>query len=216
MEIALALIIAYLLGSIPTAYLVTRRLTGKDIRQMGGGNVGGLNTFREVGTLPALCVILFDVGKGVAAIAIAYWLFKVPPIPVMLAGLAAVVGHLWMPWLGFRGGKGVGVALGAVSTLFLVYGYETPLLVFLGVLAVPLILTRNVALATGLALLALPFIVMYGTHWKPPFLLAWVLFVVMGLKFLPTLLRAFRKNKGQGAKGMVFDDWRGKKSKARG
>ena len=64
--------IGYLLGSIPTAYIATRLATGKDIRQLGGGNVGGLNTYREVGVWPATAVGIVDCGKGAAAIAIAW------------------------------------------------------------------------------------------------------------------------------------------------
>ncbi|GAI49028.1 unnamed protein product, partial [marine sediment metagenome] len=70
----IAIIIGYLLGSIPSAYIAARLATGKDIRQLGGGNVGGLNTFREVGLWPAVAVGIVDVGKGAAAVAIAYWL----------------------------------------------------------------------------------------------------------------------------------------------
>jgi len=102
----LAIIIGYLLGSIPSAYIVTRLVKGKDIRQLGGGNVGGLNVFREVGPWPALAVGIFDLVKGAMAVAIAYWLLALLPLFVMLAGLAAVVGHNWMVFLKFSGGKG--------------------------------------------------------------------------------------------------------------
>jgi len=64
--IIIAFIIGYLIGSIPTAFLVTRLKTGRDIRKMGGGNVGGLNTYKEVGVIPALTVTLIDIGKGAA------------------------------------------------------------------------------------------------------------------------------------------------------
>ena len=64
------IVIGYLLGSIPSAYIAARLVTGKDIRQLGGGNVGGLNTYREVGIWPALAVGIVDLGKGAAAVAI--------------------------------------------------------------------------------------------------------------------------------------------------
>ena len=108
----IAIVIGYLLGSIPSAYIATRLATGRDIRQMGGGNVGGLNTYREVGAIPALAVGIVDIGKGVAAVAIAYWLLDVPQLFVVLAGLAAVVGHTWMVFLKFRGGGGGGEGYG--------------------------------------------------------------------------------------------------------
>ena len=74
----IAVVIGYLLGSIPSAYIATRIATGKDIRQMGGGNVGGLNTFREVGFIASVPVAIVDLGKGAAAVAIAYWLWMCP------------------------------------------------------------------------------------------------------------------------------------------
>ncbi|HCP60663.1 MAG TPA: hypothetical protein DIT43_03815, partial [Dehalococcoidia bacterium] len=135
----------YLLGSIPTAYIISRRVTGKDIRRLGGGNVGGLNTYREVGMLPALIVGIGDIGKGAAAVAIAYWLLEVSPLFVMLAGLAAVIGHNWMLFLKFSGGKGMGAAFGALLVLMPVYGYWYGLLIIIAVIIIPFVFTRNVA-----------------------------------------------------------------------
>src|SRR3989304_8529261 len=149
----IALVFGYLLGSIPTAYIVTRVATGRDIRQMGGGNVGGLNTLREVGAIPALVVGIVDLGKGAAAVAIAYWLLNLSPLFVMLAGLAAVVGHMWMVFLKFSGGKGMGATFGALAVLMPIYGYWYGLLIFLVVVAVPFVITRNVALAMGIGIL---------------------------------------------------------------
>ena len=120
---AVVLIIGCLLGSMPSAYLFTRLATGGDIRKMGGGNVGGLNVFREVGVLPAAAVGLVDVCKGAAAVAIAYRLLNLSFIFVLLAGLGAVIGHNWMVWLKFSGGKGMGPAIGALLVLMPLYGY---------------------------------------------------------------------------------------------
>lgn len=204
MKEAAALVIAYFLGSIPTAYIVTRLKTGKDIRKLGGGNVGGLNTFREVGVGLGAFVILFDIAKGALAVAVAYWLV-VPQPYVLLAGLVAVIGHLWMVWLKFTGGKGVGATIGALAAIFIAYGYWPLFLIFAGILLVPLIITRNIALASGLALVALPFIVWFGTHSGYATILTVILAVLMGLKFLPTALAAMRKP--DGAKDLVFDRW---------
>ena len=68
--IVIAVVMGYFIGSISTAYIVTRLKTGKDIRKLGGGNVGGLNTYKEVGPVSALFVTLIDIGKGAAAAAI--------------------------------------------------------------------------------------------------------------------------------------------------
>ncbi|RAL69951.1 putative membrane protein [Dehalococcoides mccartyi] len=97
-----------MLGSIPSAYLVTRRLIGRDIRQMGGGNVGGLNTFREVGTGAGISVAFIDLVKGTLAVSVSYYLLTQNAQWVILTGFMAVIGHNWSVWLDFKGGKGWG------------------------------------------------------------------------------------------------------------
>ncbi len=209
---ALAIIIGYFLGSIPSAYLATRLATGADIRRLGGGNVGGLNVFREIGIWPALAVGLVDSGKGAAAVTIAQWGLKVPEAYVLLAGLAAVVGHNWMVWLKFSGGKGMGAAIGALIPLFLIYDKPGLLGIFIAVIIVPLVLTRNVALSMGLGLLALPFIVWFGTGSGYATIISVALGLAITAKFLPTALGAIKKS-GMGALGV--DRWqRDKKDKA--
>ena len=192
----IAVVLGYLLGSIPTAYIVTRIATGKDIRQMGAGNVGGLNTYREVGAIPALVVGIVDMGKGVAAVAIAYWLLDVPQLFVMLAGLAVAIGHMWMLFLKFSGGKGMGASFGALAVLLPVYGYWYGFLIFLGIILVPFIVTRNVALAMGVGLVFLPLIIWLMTHSGLATILAVILGVLVAIRFLPTARAAWAKSKG--------------------
>lgn len=201
---ALAIVLGYLLGSIPSAYLATRWATGGDIRRLGGGNVGGLNVFREIGVGPALAAGIVDIGKGAAAVAIAYWLLAVPQPYVLLAGLAAVVGHNWMVWLKFSGGKGMGSTIGALAVLFPLYGYSLLLAIFAAVIIVPLAITRNVALSLGLGLLALPFIVWFGTGSGYAIIVSIALVLLITAKFLPTALGAIRKS-GMAALGV--DRW---------
>ncbi|MEA2086185.1 MAG: glycerol-3-phosphate acyltransferase [Chloroflexota bacterium] len=194
----------YLLGSIPTAYIVSRRVTGKDIRRLGGGNVGGLNAYREVGALPALAVGLVDLGKGAAAVAIAYWLLGVSPLFVMLAGLAAVIGHNWMLFLKFSGGKGMGAAFGALLVLMPVYGYWYGFLIIIAVIIIPFVFTRNVALSMGIGLLFLPLITWLITQSGLATILAVTLGVLIGIKFLPTARTAWSRDKN--ARAFIFDD----------
>jgi len=200
-----AIIIGYLLGSIPTAYVVTRLATGKDIRQMGGGNVGGQNVYREVGAWPALAVGIVDLSKGAATVAIAYWLLDLSPVFVLLTGLAAVIGHNWMVWLKFSGGKGMGTTIGALSVLFPVYGYWLGLPIFFGVIIIPYLITRNIALSTGLALVALPFITWLGMNSDVGTTMAVILGLVAGIKFLPTAKAAWAKAESKG--DFFFDHW---------
>ncbi len=192
----IAVVLGYLLGSIPTAYIVTRITAGKDIRQMGGGNVGGLNTFLEVGAKPALVVGIVDLAKGAVAVAIAYWLLDVSQLFVMLAGLAAAIGHMWMVFLKFSGGKGMGATFGALAVLLPVYGYWHGFLIFLAIIAIPFIITRNVALAMGVGILFLPLILWLITQSLLATILAIVLGVLIGIKFLPTASAAWVKREG--------------------
>jgi glycerol-3-phosphate acyltransferase PlsY len=205
-----AVVIGYLLGSIPSAYIATRLATGQDIRRMGGGNVGGLNVYREVGAGPAAAVGIFDMGKGAAAVAIAYWLLAVPPEFVLAAGLAAVVGHNWIVWLKFRGGKGMGVTIGALAVLLPVYGYWVGLPIIFGIILIPYLITRNIALAMGLALLALPFLTWLGMHSLTGTVFAIILGLVILAKFLPTAQASWAKAESK-KDGFFFDHWRRKK-----
>lgn len=117
----IAIVVAYLIGAFPTAYVTTRLFTGKDIRQLGSGNVGANNTFREVGPAAGVIVGVVDVGKGAAAIAIAHVITDIPFFEsdyfLVLAGFAAVVGHIWPVYLRFTGGNGVATAIGTLIIL---------------------------------------------------------------------------------------------------
>ncbi len=200
----IAIVIGYLLGSIPTAYIATRLAMGKDIRQLGGGNVGGLNTYLEVGVKPALVVGIVDLGKGAAAVAIAYWILVVPTLFVMLVGLAAVIGHNWMVFLKFSGGKGMGTTFGVLAVLLPVYGYWYGFLILLGVISLPFAFTRNVALSMGIGLVFLPLIIWLTTQSMLATVLAIILGLLIGLKFFPTARAAWVKVKTK--KDFIFGD----------
>jgi glycerol-3-phosphate acyltransferase PlsY len=109
--IVLSIIIAYLLGSIPFAYIIGR-LRGLDVRQVGDRNVGTFNVFRHAGMGAGIATLVADVGKGALAIVVAK-LLSVPELVVFGAGVAAVIGHNWPVFLRFRGGRGLAVVIGA-------------------------------------------------------------------------------------------------------
>jgi len=199
----IAVVLGYLLGSIPSAYIATRVATGKDVRQLGGGNVGGLNVYREVGVVPAAVAGIADVCKGAAAVAIAQWLLDVSPTFVLAAALAAVIGHNWMVFLKFSGGKGMGASIGALFVLLPVYGYPLGLAFFFGVVFMPFIITRNVALSMGIGLLALPFISWLGMKSSPFIIFSVVLGLIILVKFLPTARAALARAGSK--KDFVFD-----------
>jgi len=189
---SIAVVIGYLLGSITFAYIVTRLLTGKDIRRLGGGNAGARNTFREVGLRAATIVAIFDVGKGVAAVIIAHRLLEVPlhepNLFILLTGLAAVAGHMWPLYLKFTGGNGLGAAIGVLAIVL-----PWQLLIVLGLMFLLTIFTRNLVLSLNISLLTLPVSAwlmeaswMYGVF-------SILLLVIMILNFIPTAKAALVK-----------------------
>ncbi len=112
----LAVAVAYLLGSLSFAVLLVRWKTGKDIRAEGSGNAGATNVLRSYGKGLALAVALLDVGKGAAAVGLARLVTANPRVGAA-AGVAAVLGHIFPLFSGFRGGKGVATAVGAFLAL---------------------------------------------------------------------------------------------------
>ncbi|MDV2683450.1 glycerol-3-phosphate 1-O-acyltransferase PlsY [Alkalihalophilus lindianensis] len=146
------ILIGYLLGSISFSYLIAKKVKKVDIRQHGSGNAGATNTLRVLGVGPAVTVLLLDVLKGIVAVWLA--LFLAPDqsgiFPAM-AGLAAILGHNWPLYYGFRGGKGVATTIGVLATLVFF-----PAL-FAGIIAIiSIVLTRYVSLGSLLFALGTP------------------------------------------------------------
>ncbi len=112
MMLLAAVVIGYLLGSIPFGLLLTRAAGLGDIRQTGSGNIGATNVLRTGRKDVAAATLLLDGGKG--AVAVLALAVSAGPVPALLAGIAAVAGHCTSPWVGFKGGKGVATALGVV------------------------------------------------------------------------------------------------------
>ncbi len=165
--LALLLLAAYLLGSFPTSIVVARRAKGIDIREHGSGNAGGTNVLRVVGWKAALLVALVDVGKGTIASLLplalpAASLALDAADACALACAAAVVGHVFPVFAGFRGGKGVGTSAGGFAvTQPLALACAAPVF-FLAVLA-----TRWVSLGSILGAITLPVAIYFtrGSAW---------------------------------------------------
>jgi glycerol-3-phosphate acyltransferase PlsY len=193
----IVLLIGYLLGSIPSAYIFTRLATGKDIRQIGGGNVGGYNTYLEAGALPAIGATIVDLGKGAATVAIAHWALNLDKPYVLIAAIGAVIGHNWMVWLKFKGGRGMGATIGALAVIMPIYGYFLPeFVILLGIIVVLLAITRNVALSMGIGLLTLPFIAWLSMHSGLFVIWSVVLGIIIAAKFAPTAISVIAKSTG--------------------
>ena len=145
----LPIVLGYLAGSVPFAFLLARR-RGVDVRFAGSGNVGAANVLRTTGAWRGVIVMALDVAKGIGAVALAHALAGSAAM-VALTGAAAVVGHIYPVWLRFHGGKGVAVAAG-VFTMLSPGATAAAAALFLAVAWI----TRYISLASISATLALP------------------------------------------------------------
>ena len=150
----LLIAIGYLLGAIPSGYLAARWLKGIDLRDCGSGSTGATNVLRNVGKVPALVVFLIDVGKGALAVLLTK-AFGLNDWLQVLAGLAALAGHIWPIWLGFKGGKAVATGFG----MFLGLAWPVGLACF-GLFMAVISIFRIVSLASVVAALGLPLLML--------------------------------------------------------
>jgi glycerol-3-phosphate acyltransferase PlsY len=172
----LSISIAYLLGSIPFGYLLVRVFRKEDIREKGSGNIGATNVARSGAKGLGLATLLLDLGKAYAAVIVAEHIAPGNYDVAVAAAVAAVVGHVFPVWLGFRGGKGVASALG----VFLALTWPSALGIFL-VFVVIFALTRYVSLASIAAAASFP---LFGFH----FVSQRTPMVVFGFLFIPLLV----------------------------
>lgn len=186
MNLGLYLLSCYLLGAIPTGYLVGKYLRGVDIRKEGSGNMGATNVFRVLGKGPGIFVLLFDVGKGVAAIVATRDFFGIPVGPFLfLGGFCAVLGHNYTCFLNFKGGKGVATSLGVCLGLAPLAS-STMLLVFVVTVA----LTRMVSVGSLLAAASLPPLLWYYKEEPREFMyLALILVAFVWVRHIPNIQR---------------------------
>lgn len=161
---------AYLVGSIPFSFLVVRLVAGRDLREEGSRNVGATNVARTVGKVPGIIALLLDIAKGYAAVAMARWMVAQPGWPfapgtapwesrefwVALAGVIAVLAHMYPVWLRFHGGKGVATAGGVFLAM-------NPIVIAgaLIVFAIVVILSRFVSLASIITAASIPLLMRF-------------------------------------------------------
>jgi acyl phosphate:glycerol-3-phosphate acyltransferase len=162
MKELLLIFVAYLIGSIPTALLISRHFFGIDIREYGSGNMGATNTFRVLGSKYGTIVMIFDIVKGMLAVALFNFLphylhdeWDRTNLMVGL-GLGAVVGHIFPIFADFKGGKGVATLFGMILAVQPVIAASC-----VGVFLLVLFLTRYVSLSSILAGIALPICVLW-------------------------------------------------------
>lgn len=162
MKELILIILAYFIGSIPTAIIVSKAFFNIDIREYGSGNMGATNTFRVLGPKFGTIVMIGDMLKGILAVALynllPYYLTnELDRTNLMIGlGLAAVIGHIYPIWAGFRGGKGVATLFGMVLAIQPIVAINC-----VGVFLLVLYLTRYVSLSSILAGVALPICVLW-------------------------------------------------------
>jgi glycerol-3-phosphate acyltransferase PlsY len=152
MPLWLILLIGYLLGAVPTAYIAGRVTVGKDIRRLGDENAGAANAYRELGARAGVIVGLIDMAKGTLAVVIAQSA-NLSQATVMLTGLAAVAGHNWPVFLGFRGGRGVATVIGILFILV-----TLPMLIMTIPTLLILIWSKKVTPSMAFLFIILPFV----------------------------------------------------------
>lgn len=161
MTIAILIVLAYLLGSVPSAVWVSKWIYGIDIREHGSGNAGATNTFRILGSKAGSAVMFADMMKGFLAVKLsifsAYAWTSEPFVNLQIfLGLAAVLGHIFPIWAEFRGGKGIATLFGMILSIHPIVAASL-VLVFL----MMLMLTRYVSLSSIAASIAFPVLILF-------------------------------------------------------
>ncbi len=195
LNLLFVVLLSYLVGSIPTSIIISKLTSGIDIRQHGSGNAGGTNVFRVLGWKLGITTIILDALKGaVAVVLVARFYFGSFPFPnstpfddftlvQIIAGIAAVIGHIWTVFAGFKGGKGIATALGFLITIITV-----DMLFALAVFIVVVTFSRYISLGSITAAISVPLILIIrenvfgvdiqGYHTILPFVIAVSLLVV--------------------------------------
>jgi glycerol-3-phosphate acyltransferase PlsY len=172
----LLLLVAYLAGSIPFSFLIVKAVSGKDVREHGSRNVGATNVARTAGKLPGVIALALDIAKGYGVVTLARLMTAQPGWPfaagtrpwesremwIALAGLVAVLAHMFPVWLRFQGGKGVATAAGVFFAL-------DPLVMAAAIIvfAIVLLLFRFVSLASIVSAASIPLLLRYLAHDAP-------------------------------------------------
>jgi glycerol-3-phosphate acyltransferase PlsY len=161
--LAIIVILSYLIGSIPNSIIISKAVSGIDIRKHGSGNAGGTNVMRVLGWKYGMVVIFLDALKGAIAVVIISRLFF-GPLPFenvspfddftlvqIIAGMSAVIGHIWTVFAEFKGGKGIATALGMLLTLITI-----DMLIAVGVFGLVVLVSRYVSLGSIIAAISVP------------------------------------------------------------
>ena len=191
-NVAIAIVIGYVFGSFPAAYLAGRLRKRIDIRDVGSRNMGAMNVFYQVGSVEAALVTLADLGKGIGAVLLVRWLLGkdlISPFDFLtgLTATAAILGHIFPVFLKFRGGKGAATAIGILIFLM---PWAVPFL--FASFGIALLMTRNPTFSYSLLLIVFPFVAgfVYVDHYDAPLSLVFYSTGVgtfLGIQYIPRL-----------------------------
>ena len=151
---------SYLIGGLPTAYIAARMLKGQDIRQVGDGNLGAANVYRNIGPTAGIAVGVIDIAKGSVAVLLARG-FVDSTLIEMIAGVAVIAGHSWPVYFRLKGGRGAATAVGVLLAIM------PAVAIPLGLLAVAVLyLTKNAMKTLGFFLICLPLLALWPGHYS--------------------------------------------------
>lgn len=188
----IALILAYLIGSFPSAFIIGKLRKGVDIRTVGSHNMGAMNTFYKVGFWWGMLVLLLDISKGAAAVAVV-WQFTHSDVLQMIGGAVGVLGHCFPIFLKFRGGKGGAMCIGILAYLM---PWGIP--VYPALFGLILLFTKFPTLSYSVAFLAFPFLAAFVYHSVPYIIFSIGILLIPGFRYIP---RVFEMRKGAGSSG---------------
>jgi glycerol-3-phosphate acyltransferase PlsY len=175
---------SYAAGGVPTGYCISRRLKGIDIREHGSGNPGASNVYRVVGARAGLATLAVDALKGCAPAAAARRLFPDNPWAWAFCGAAAIVGHIWTPFLGLKGGKGVATSAGVFAALVPIPAAGAALVFLAGAT-----LSRHISVGSIAAAVALPLFAALSGAPAPVLCLASGAAALILVKHIPNMRR---------------------------
>jgi len=186
----LALVAAYLIGSIPSAFIIAKLRKGIDIRQVGSHNMGAMNTFYSVGFWWGMLTLAMDIGKGMLGVGIAIWLHTPHPYVPMAAGIMVLVGHNVPVFLKFKvSGKGGASCIG-ILVILMPWGF----LIYPALFGLILLFTRFPTMSYTLAFLCFPFMGAFIYHSVPLIVYPIILILIPILRYIPRIKEM--RNKG--------------------
>jgi acyl phosphate:glycerol-3-phosphate acyltransferase len=186
-------LLAYLIGSFPSAFIIAKLVKGVDIRTVGSHNMGAMNTFYKVGFWWGMLVLLLDISKGAAAVAVAWQLGNHSDYVQLAGGAAAVLGHSFPVFLKFKGGKGGATCIGVLA-----YVMPWGIPIYPAIFGLSLLITRFPTLSYSVAFLCFPFLAAFVYHSVAYIVFSILLLVIPVLRYLP---RVTEMKQGAGSGG---------------